>query len=226
MIKLNGNETCAYCGKRADEIPNFRNWVYLDDIRYCTKHGAHGTPDYVKGNLDINSAIGRGRSGELLVIKALNIEKEKDCNRISCAYYIDMYHNEYGKIDVKTSVFNCEYNKWAFGFRAKKEADTYICVALSSNKKDVKHVWVVPNEGKIGNLIGLKIYDTYNSLYNHKKWEIDVKKWNKIWHNMNLNNCNTLVNKNKDNYNENINNIVKHISCVVDKSQHKLNDYI
>ena len=54
--KLDGTETCSYCGKGANEIPNFTGWVYHSYIRYCRKHGGgNGLRDYVIGNLDIKS---------------------------------------------------------------------------------------------------------------------------------------------------------------------------
>lgn len=202
--KLTGTETCSYCEKRADEIPNFRCWRYdYNNNRFCEKHGQD--QDYIKGELDINSSLGLGRAGELLVVNTLKITKEFDCNRISCNFKIDLIHNKFGKIDVKTSSLDYKYHVWDFPFRAKKEADIYICIGLSSNRKNVEHVWFVPNTGKIRNSIGITISDTLRSLHNRKKYEVNNKPYNDIWKSMKLDNCNIMVDKSKDN----------HIGCTV-----------
>ena len=44
---LDGTEVCSYCGKRADEIPNFMAWRYDkndNNKRYCDKYP--GKRDY------------------------------------------------------------------------------------------------------------------------------------------------------------------------------------
>lgn len=195
---LIGNESCSYCGKRADEISSFKAWRYdREGNRFCDKHGKEGKPDYVTGNLDINSPPGRGRSGEILVAKTLKIANEFDCNRISCGYKFDLIHDKYEKIDVKISVFNYIHNMWSFRFNAKKVANTYICVGLSNNKKDVKHVWIIPNIGKILNLQAFNVRDTFSSLSNRSKWEVDCKPYDKTWKSMSLDNCKIMVDKSK-----------------------------
>ena len=193
--KLDGTETCFYCGKRADEIPNFRTWIYYNDIRYCYKHGQRGKPDYVKGTLDINSTTGRGRAGEICVIKTLGIGKEFDCNRISCGYKIDMYNEEYGKIDVKTSLLSYNSNGWEFDFPNKPEIKTFICLGLLSDRSDVKYVWIVPNNG---NKRSFSVTDSYRSLYKNKHWEVDNKPYNDTWKNMDLGECKHMIDKNKE----------------------------
>lgn len=194
--KLDGTETCSYCGKRADEIVNFRTWLYDEDgIRYCHKHGLGR--DYVKGQLDINSTVGQGRAGEILVAKVLNINKDKDCNRISCGYKFDLKHDDYKKIDVKTCLLYDNYNSWIFKLKRKKDADTYICLGFDSDRKNILHVWIVPNEDKIRNLVSLNIKNTYCSLTNRSKWEIDSKPYNDMWQTMKLDNCKIMVDKSK-----------------------------
>ena len=233
--KLDGTETCAYCGKRADEIPNFTNWLYdKDRVRYCKKHyygKQDGSPHYTKGELDINSNVGRGRSGELLLANVLNINKKYDCNRISCGYKFDLYHEKYGKIDVKTSVLNCDYNTWVFMFYAKKEADTYICVGLSDDTKRVEHLWIVPNEGEIRNTSGITIKNTSYSLYNRKRWEVDAKPYNDMWQTMKLDNCKIMVDKSKNNYidptkqSSVVSNTIKQAKKELDKNQFTLDEF-
>jgi len=231
--KLDGTETCAYCGCTINETDN---WRYDDNgIRFCKKHGCSGgkgKPDYVKGELDINSEKGLGRAGEILVAKTLKIVDEFDCNRISCGYKIDLYHNVYKKIDVKTSLLSNKYNYWQFTFNAKKEADTYICLGLSSNRKKVEHVWVVPNEGEIRNLQNLGMYDTYRSLSNKRKYEIDSKPYDDVWKTMKLDNCKIMVDKKKDNYiepikqNNIVNNTIKQVEQVIENKQYTLDNYM
>lgn len=197
--KLDGTETCCYCGKRADEIPNFGNWYYHDGIRYCNKHGSTwsgGIPDYVKGNLDISTTTGIGRVGEILVVKTLEIGKEHDCNRISCGYSFDMYHEQYGKIDVKTSLLSDNRrNRWVFLFMTKKLIDTYICVGLSSNRSNVEHVWVVLNNN---NKKSLSITNSFGSLDDNNNWEVDSKPYNDMWQTMKLDSCKIMTDKSKN----------------------------
>lgn len=198
--EIDGTETCSYCGKRADEIPNFGCWRYPGDVRYCNQHGQHGIADYVMGDLDINSSKGLGRAGEILVAKTLKIPEEYDCNRKSCHAPTDMYHENYGKIDVKTALFSITRNTWRFKFKAKQESDTYFCVGLSSNRSNVKHVWIVLNKGKIKNLQTFGVYDTYRSLLNRSHWEVDAKPYNDIWKTMKLDNCKIMTDKSKSDY--------------------------
>jgi len=198
---LDGTETCSYCGLRADEIIGFEHWHYVNDIRYCKKHGnsgSKGNPDYVKGELDINSSVGRGRVGEILVVKTLGIGKEHDYNRISCGYSFDLYNEEFGRIDVKTSLLSFDNrSRWKFNFQDKSEIKTYICIGLSLDRKFVQHVWIVPNKGKIRNLITFTVYDTYRSLSNRRKWEVDANRYDYKWQTMKLDNCKIMVDKNK-----------------------------
>ena len=191
---LDGTEVCCYCGKRADEINGFRSWLYDNGFRYCEEH--RRGPDYIKGTLDVNSATAQGRIGEILVVKVLNINKEHDCNRISCHYKFDLIHEKYGKIDVKTSKLSIK-NMWLFNFKAKKEANTYICIGLSSNRKTVEHVWIVPNEREIKDLKILNIANKHVSLLNNSKWEVDNEPYNIAYHSMSLDSCKMMVDKNK-----------------------------
>ena len=231
--KLDGTETCSYCGRRADEIPNFTNWLYPNGERLCHKHGNNGSgiPDYVMGNLDINSTTGLGRAGEILVAKTLKISNEYDYNRESCNAPIDLYHKKYGWLEVKTVLLSCYYNSWTFSFDPKKNIDTYICIGLSNDRKNVEHVWVVPNEDKIKNLTTFTVRDTYRSLSNRKHWEVDSEPYDKTWQTMKLDNCKIMVDKSKDCYVEPIehgniiSNTIKQVEQVIDKAQQSLVDF-
>jgi len=193
--RQDGTETCAYCNKRADEINNFGAWYYIDGKRYCMKHGQRNNPDYVKGQLDINSAKGLGRAGEILVVKTLGIGKEHDCNRISCGFKFDMYHEEFGKIDVKTALLSYNDNNWGFGFPDKLEIKTFICLGMSSDRSTVEHVWIVPNEG---DKRSFSASDTYRSLSNRKHWEVNSETYDNMWQTMKLDNCKIMVDKSKE----------------------------
>ena len=231
---LDGTEVCSYCGKRADEILGFKTWVYPNGKRYCIKHGnsgGKGIPDYVLGNLDINSPKGLGRAGEILVVKVLNIGKEHDCNRESCHAPIDLYHKKYGWLEVKTSLYSYDYTCWHFNFDPEKDIDTYICIGLSSDRKIVEHVWIVPNTDEIRNQISISITNSYYGLNQRKRWEINAKPYNDMWQSMKLDSCKIMVDKNKGNYiepmkqNNIINNTIKQVECVIDKAQQKLVDF-
>lgn len=193
--ELDGSETCTYCGCNRNETSG---WRYVNNVRYCDKHGANGVPDYIIGNLNINSSTGLGRAGEILVAKTLKIANEFDCNRISCHSSVDLYNEKYGKIDVKTCMFNYKYNYWTFSFKAKKIADTYICLGLSSNRSNVKHVWIVPNESEIRDLQSFTVRNTQRSLFTRLKYKVDSKHYNDTWKSMKLDNCKIMTDKNKE----------------------------
>lgn len=227
-----GTETCSYCGCTIEETSR---WFYVDNKRYCMKHGNSGKgglPDYAIGNLDINSTTGLGRTGEILVVKTLEIGKEHDYNRISCGYEIDIYHDKYGKIDVKTALFSSKNNRWGFLFDAKKVVDTYICIGLSLDRKKVEHVWIIPNEDEIRNLQTLNVTNSYRGLYNRKHWEINTKPYNDMWQTMKLDSCKIMVDKNKDSYTETgktndiVSKTVRQVEQVIDNTQHKLADFM
>ena len=227
-----GTETCSYCGCTIEETSR---WFYVDNKRYCMKHGNSGRgglPDYATGNLDINSSTGLGRAGEILVVKTLEIGKEHDCNRKSCNYSFDLYNEKYGKIDVKTALFSSKNNRWGFLFRDKEEANTYICIGLSLNRKQVEHVWIVPNEDEIKNLITLNITNSHVGLSNRKHLEINSRLYNEMWQTMKLDNCKIMSDKSKDDYikpmklNSVVDNVVKQVEQVIDVSQYRLIDFM
>ena len=196
--KRTGLETCCKCGCNREQTLQWYTKGLPKGQVICKNCYKKAQSDYMKGNLNINSSTGRGRSGEILVVKVLNIGKEHDCNRITCGYKVDLIHKEYGKIDVKTVKLIYEYNNWSFKFNAKKEAHTYICIGLNSEGKNVEHVWVVPNKDYIRDLTTLTVYDTHRSLFNRKHYEVDVKPYNNMWKTMKLDNCKIMTNKNNN----------------------------
>lgn len=192
---LNGAETCCYCGKRADEIFNFHSWVYHDDVRYCEKHGNSGTgglPNYITGNLDKNSTIGKGTISEQIVKNVLNLEERHDCNfSEGFSHPFDLYHKKkYKCINVKDSKLH-DNNSWHFTLNQKETPDTYIMLGYDEDRKNVEHVWItdavddlVFNE-KTGKLIQSKtITNLYESLSKAEPWEVDSRPYNDMLHKM------------------------------------------
>lgn len=182
-----GTEVCCKCGNYLKQGQSWHTKGLPKGEVMCQRCYDNIHTDYMNGNLDINSSPGRGRAGEILVVKTLGIGKEHDCNLIKWGHKVDLIHKEYKKIDVKTSLLSDKYNKWAFGFNAKKVVDTYICVGLSLTGKYVRHIWVVPNENEIRNKPNLSIYGTFSSIYDNKHWEVDSKPYSDVWQEMIVN---------------------------------------
>lgn len=195
-FRLDGNETCCYCG--CDITQTSRWYCDSEGNRYCSKHGSGGIRDYVKGELDINSPTGLNRSCVILVKKVLGIDKMFDFNvTIGCKVSVDLFNEKYGKIDVKASLLALERNQWRFKTSAKKQADTYICVGFSSDRKEVLHVWIMANKGKIKNLQNLSVTNSSKSLSYNSIWEVDVEPYNKVWQSMKLDSCKIMIDKKK-----------------------------
>lgn len=187
--ELDGTETCSYCGKRADEIPGFRSWVYPNGIRHCEQHGANGIPDYIKGNLDKNSSRGKATISEQVVKNVLNIEDKHDCNfAYDFNYKIDLYHKDrYKYINVKDSKLHDREGQnhfWYFDLTQKELPDTYVMLGYDEYRKNILHVWItdavddlVFNEKTEKLLKAKTIMNSYKGLKNAKPWEVDPKPY-------------------------------------------------
>lgn len=195
--KLDGTETCCYCGKKTNEIPNFINWVYDENgIRFCHKHGQHEKPYYTKGKLDKSSTTGKAFISQRVVAKALNLDIKNDCNcSIGFNHPYDLYDKDkYKYINVKSSKLNYnvyQSSSWNFSLTQNEIPDTYILVGLDYNEKNILHVWItdplddlVYDEKNEKPKKHKKIMNIYESLKKAKPWEVDPKPYNDMLHKM------------------------------------------
>lgn len=156
-------------------------------------------PDYKRGVLDLFTTVGFGFLAQRIVAKTLELELKDDCNcELGFGAPYDLYDKlEYDKINVKASTLNND-NTWNFSFRNKFIPDTYINVGFSLNKKDILHVWIINhNSDIINDKTNICITNSYKNLKKYEQYEVDVRPYNYVYHNMSLENCKVL----KLNYN-------------------------
>lgn len=193
---LDGTEVCSYCGKRADEIPNFKHWLYRDGIRYCMRHGNSGKggkPDYVTKNLDSKSNVGKGFVSQRVVAKTLDLELKNDCNcSIGFNAPYDLYNEDgYNYINVKDSHLQKD-NAWHFHLKHKKIPDTYIMIGFDEERKNILHVWITDavddltyDEKNERLKRSISITNNIDSgLKRAKPWEVDAKPYDDMLHKM------------------------------------------
>ena len=185
--RLDGTETCSYCGRRADEIPNFRSWIYHNDTRYCRQHGQHGIPDYVIGNLNKKSSTGKAFVSQRIVAKVLGLQLKNDCNcSVNFEHPFDLYDKDrYDMINVKDSMLLND-NAWHFNLNQKETSDTYILVGFDENRKNILHVWITdPLDDLTYQRKSIGITNNIdNGLTRAKPWEVDPKPYNDMLHRM------------------------------------------
>jgi hypothetical protein len=117
--------------------------------------------------------------GYRLVSEVLNVEYKKVESKLKKGYYY-LYNKEFKNIMAKAYIFNVKKNKWFFRLNRKQEADTYICIGLSFDRKNVEHVWIIPNINETKNLSSLIVHNTQDSLSEYNKYEVDSKPYNKM----------------------------------------------
>lgn len=195
VVKLDGTETCSYCGCTRDETSG---WRYDENnIRFCDKHGHGGKPDYVTGNLDKNSEVGKGFVSQRVVAKVLGLELKYDCNYSDgFDHPYDLYDKgRYNYINVKSACLNND-NAWHFGFTQKEIPDTYILVGFDEDRKNVIHVWITdPLDDLTYEKKSISITNTLYGLKRAKPWEVDNKPYNDVLYNMDLDKCKYLKKK-------------------------------
>ncbi len=193
---LDGTEVCSYCGKRADEIPRFRTWLYPNGKRYCEQHGYSGRgglPDYVKKELNPKCTIGKAIVSQRVVANVLGLDLKDDCNcSISHTYPYDLYHKDkYKYINVKDS--KLYYRKkqnpyWRFNLTQAIIPKTYICLGYDNDRKNILHVWI---SDRLSDLVldeeleykqFLTITNKQKGLKKAEPWEIDAKPYDDMLH--------------------------------------------
>ena len=196
-----GTETCDNCGKVKSEN---QGWYYKNKKRIC--YSCYMNRDYKNGKLDVDSPTGFAFMSQRVVAETLGLELKYDCNcSIGFNAPDDLYDEKLGYINVKTAVL-LKVNAWHFGLIQKYTPDTYIMLGFSNDKSDILHVWITEpeddltfDEKKIEYKKGIKITndifsDKRSGLKRAESWEVDVKPYNYVYHNMSLENCSVLRN--------------------------------
>lgn len=182
---LTGNETCDFCGSSKT-----KHWNNVNNFRICDK--CYKTKrDFVHGILDPNSKTGMGYISEY--IAAMNIA---DCvwyssNIDTFNIKYDIYNEEYGNIDVKSSILH--YNSlnssgWCFGIYDKyKTINNYIFIGFDTTRSRVEHVWIIPGNIKlIQGKQTIRISNSDIGLSRFKLYEIDSTNFNTTYINMDM----------------------------------------
>lgn len=163
-----------------DSLENFSNKSVTSKNVSGYYAPKHIPPLYKQKLLGKQSNVGKGLIGEIVVRKTLGINAKNHCD---CEHGFgnkyDLLDKEgFGKIDVKTSKLS-ENNYWIFTFNCKKYADVYICLGFDKKRKNILHVWIIPNEKKYKDSTGINIKNDLKSLNNYKEFEVDSVSYNK-----------------------------------------------
>ena len=185
---LTGTELCAMC-----DSPTTSNWYKIDDIYICSKC-ARSNRGYFRGNLDPTSTSGLGIIGEYIIHKTLNDSVWYNNDITNFNYKYDIYDNNYGFIDVKTSSL-IHNHKWEFNLKFAHKVqlnclpDYYFLIGFDKDKKAILHIFAVPTDAEL--IKYRQVLSVANSnksvIFNMiKKYEIDPTPYNNIYKNMKL----------------------------------------
>ena len=200
-VWVSGNKICVICGTKETN-----QWHNSDRGRICHSCYYKQKSKYMNKLLDIDSNVGKGFVGERIVAAVLGIKPECDCNRIKGLGHKDfdmvqLHDEKYGKIQVKTATLRVScHNSLHWYFDLVGRCDTYVMLGFSQERKDVIKVWVIPsNKSIVTYKTGLNIILNPKNIRHVareiKKYEVDVKPYNDIYHSMSLEVCDTLTKK-------------------------------
>ena len=112
----------------------------------------------------------------------------------------DLYDEEFGKINVKSSKRTVVYNKqrrqylcWSFNLRCLEKPDIFICLAYNENRTKIIKVWNIPeNSDIVKNKKQLTVYDTITGTEKLNHFNVSVNNFNIALNAINWNECNVL----------------------------------
>lgn len=199
-IKDNG-EICgnSFHGKAFKEYDEEYNWTgnWLCPKCYYIDYNEKNLKSLWRiGLLDPLSPVGKGFIGQQIVAKTYEVE---DCNlkMDNFNFYVDLAKiGKYGYCEVKIATFNKRNGKWEFEGIDPEHFDSLFIVCMDKNEfwKNVERVYIIPVEYIISSHI--TIYEnTSTKLSKWEKFRIDHKPFDKIYHNMKLENCKILKKK-------------------------------
>lgn len=147
------------------------------------------------GMLDPSSAQGKGFIGARIIAKTLGLD---DCNikTNNFNFYIDLSkHSVYGYIEVKTATFSRIDKTWNFNTNREQDYDTLVLICMDENWNDIERIYAIPWEYSIKRK-HITIYENPSRYCWYEKFRIDEKLYNDIFHNMKIENCQVLKNRN------------------------------
>lgn len=168
----NGNWTggylCSKCFNKHDPYSHNNIRKYMRKARI----GGLG-----KGDNHYKSIISEATVCEVLGIENLNIKND------NFEYYIDANHYKYGYIDIKARSPD-DHDRWGFNTRRKIDCDTYFCLGMDDEWKNIEAVFIIPNEDWLINVdrIAIPRYPKYSSKYDIFK--VDHNQYNEIYHDL------------------------------------------
>jgi len=204
--RLDKYEGRVCCNCKSDETyiesngtPHWYNCSCGKDV--CTGYlckRCYASPDWRYGDLDPSSASGKGFIGQQIVAKTYWVD---DCNlkMNNFHFYVDISKiSEYGYAEVKTA--SLIRGMWQIDTRRDQKYDVLIIICMDDNWpwRDVERVYIISWKYVILHGTGITIYKNPSRTtwidYNKKKFGIDERPFNNVYHNMELKNCKVLRN--------------------------------
>jgi len=180
---------CEICGSSKTD-----HWRSLNGNRVCNLCFRRNR-NFINGLLNPNSNLGLGIISEFIIHKVLNNSIWYNGNIDTFNYKYDIYCEQYGNINVKFSNFKNEKNSWNFKLICKEKPDTYILMAMSFDKLNIDHMWIIPNN--ILTNVSVCISNTEIGLSRFKQYEVDITPYNKVYQNLDIYSLPEFCNLNK-----------------------------
>lgn len=152
--------------------------------------------DHRNKRLDKDSTTGKGFIGQQIIAKILGVE---DCNIKTNNFHsiIDAYdHIKYKRIQVKTVHFN-KYGRWTIG-HIMYNFDTLFIICMNNDFNNIERVYIIPaQEIKNRGIYSVSIYSSVHRNSWYENFRVDQRPYNKILHNMKIEDCPVLDNDKK-----------------------------
>lgn len=176
------NRYCCKCGGDIKLLKVYDENGYWDGRRVCNSCFQKSKRRYVE--IDKEEA---GYITEVLVARCLGLQTNVEKNGCFSYDKYDLYDNEYGYIDVKSSrlrkLDDLDGYGWMFFVKKNIFPDFYFCIGYDRYLKHVKVVYIIPNEHFISSqdILYIKENDVEFSMYKE-----DEKPWDDLFHELGL----------------------------------------
>lgn len=136
--------------------------------------------DFRIGNVKKNSIHGFIIISQAVTAKVLKIE-DLNIKMNNFNWYIDMEHEKYRKIDVKSRSLN--YGMWSFSTRKKIDCDTNFCLGFDIYRENIASIYIIPNDDVMHNT-GITIAKDSSRTPKYDKFKVDPKPYNDAYHSL------------------------------------------
>lgn len=131
----------------------------------------------------------KGRIGEDIVSYTLEIDNQNSVSDNYNSLYDLVYHNKYGKIEVKTASFGIHNTSWDSTLDIEHNFDTLVILCMDNEKpwRHVKMVYIIPED--CSELYGQRYISIYKNPSRESKWDkfrVDEKPYNDTYHKMSM----------------------------------------